>query len=73
MKRQFTIIAFAAAAALACVKSTMAAEFASEYSISVIGLNVGTSRFKTTINDNRYEITGSMRAELPANCLDVPR
>lgn len=62
MKRLFKFMAFAALGAGATTNSSFAADFASEYSISIIGINIGKSEFKTSINDNQYKISGSLNA-----------
>jgi hypothetical protein len=36
--------------------------YESEYAISVLGLPVGTSRFRTTVGPDRYEMTGTLTA-----------
>ncbi|KPB00867.1 DUF3108 domain-containing protein [Ahrensia marina] len=62
MKRLYTMITFAAICAGANANSALAADFESEYAISVIGLNIGKSKFKTSIIDNRYKINGTLQA-----------
>lgn len=44
------------------IGSTQAADYKSEYSLTVLGLNVGKSKFSTTINDKSYKISGSLNA-----------
>lgn len=62
MKRFSNILALAALSASIITNAAMADEFASEYAISIIGLNIGKSQFKTSINDNQYKIKGSLSA-----------
>ncbi|MDZ7822798.1 MAG: hypothetical protein U5K75_01295 [Ahrensia sp.] len=52
----------AALLSMMAAPSLYAADYVSEYSVSVIGLPVGTIGFKTTINQGTYNLNGSMKA-----------
>lgn len=69
MTPKITVIAAALSACIAVSQAAHAQEFASEYAISIFGLNVGKSKFRTTFSGNSYSISGTMRASGVARLL----
>ena len=62
MKAKFIILATLTTSNFIMPETANADNYISDYAISIAGFNIGKSSFKTTIENNTYKISGSLKA-----------